>query len=69
MDAHHGLKVNRDMRKLNVAVLTPTVHSLFGTWLLIVFRLVVIHTKILIFTFQSSLMLYTDLPVTDDFQA
>lgn len=69
MDAHQGLKLNRDVRKLEVPILTPAVHSLFGTWLLTMFRLVVIHSKILSFTFYSSLMLYTNSPVTDDFQA
>jgi len=53
MDAHHGLTLNRDIRNLNTPILTPAVHSLFRTWLLIIFRLVGVHSKILSFTFQT----------------
>lgn len=69
MDAHDGLKLNGDVRKLNVPILTPAVHILFGTWLLTTFKLVLTHSNILSFTLQSSLMLYTNLPVTNVFQA
>lgn len=57
------------MRKLNVPILPPAVHRLLGTHVLIMFRLVIIHSKILSFNFQSSLMLYTNSQVRDDFQA
>lgn len=63
------LKLNRYMKKLNVLILPPAVHMLHGTQLLIMFRLVIIHRKILSFNFQSSMKLYTNSQVTDDFKA